>query len=111
MLNLHVEALDGSPPIANSVQFIPATSLGAPTLSGSRGPANYAAAWLSRSAAGLQGDTQVGLLQVQLPPNLPKDAAYRIRFEHISASPNGLAVFPQRVRDGLLFTSPRFFGL
>jgi hypothetical protein len=89
------------------VQFIPATSLGSPTLSGSRGPANYAAAWLNRSAAGLKGDMQVGLLRVQLPANLPKDAAYRIRFEHISASPNGLAVFPQRVRDGLLFTSQR----
>src|SRR5439155_22497317 len=78
-----------------------------PTLNSSRGSANYAAAWLNRSSGGLKGETQVGTLRVKLPANLPADAAYRVRFEHISASPNGLAVFPQRVQDGLLLTSAR----
>src|SRR5262249_19761200 len=59
MLNLQVEPLDGSPSLADSVEFIPNPSLGQPTLSSSRGLANYGAAWLNRSAAGLKGDTQV----------------------------------------------------
>jgi hypothetical protein len=107
MLNLEVEPLDGSPALTESVEFVPNANLGQPTLSSSRGLANYGAAWLDRSVTGIKGDTQVGVLRVKLPPNLPAEAAYRLRFEHISASPNGLAIFPQRVQDGLLVASAR----
>ncbi len=107
MFNAVVEPLDGAPPLTEQVEFVPHGTFGRPTFTSSRSLANYGAAWLNPSIAGLRGDTQIGTLQVKLPPDLSPDAAYRVRFEHISASPNGLAVFPQQVQDGLLLGRSR----
>src|SRR5205814_3064766 len=44
----------------------------------------------------------VGTLLVNIPSSAPEASVYEISFEHISASPNGLALFPQQFRPGLL---------
>lgn len=107
MLNLNVVPLDGAPILTKSVQFTPAAGLGQPTLTTSRGAANYAAAWLNNSVAGVSGNNSVGTLQFTVPENATANAAYKIEFEHISASPNGLALFPQQTVDGLVTLADR----
>jgi hypothetical protein len=107
MVSVEVEPLDGSPVLNEQVEFSPNPSLGQPTLNSSRHLANYGAAWLSKTTTGLRGNTELGTLRVKLPPNLPRNAAYRVRFAHVSASPNGISVLPQGVQDGLLLASTR----
>ena len=105
-LGLTVQPLDGSPAITTPVQFLN-SALGTPTLSDSRGPANFAATWLNRAVSGLAGDVQLGTLQITLPANSPDNAAYAIHFDHASASPNGIVPFPSQTRAGLLTRSER----
>lgn len=107
LFNVQVEALDGSPAVVEQVHFEPSPGLGAPTLNTSRGLGNYSAAWLNRATPGLAGDTTLGVLRVRVPAGLNAKDAYRVRFAHFSGSPNGLAVFPQSVQDGLLLTTAR----
>src|SRR5213075_1758012 len=105
-LGLTVQPLDGSPAITTPVQFLN-SALGAPTMSESRGPAKYAAAWLNQAVTGLTGDVQLGTLQITLPADCPASAAYAIHFDHASGSPNGMVPFPKHVRTGLLTRSDR----
>ncbi len=107
MLNLTVTPLDGSPALTTAVQFTPNPSLGAPTINSSQGNANYAATWLNNAITGLSGDATLGLLTVQIPAGANSSAAYAIRFEHASASPNGLASLPSKVQTGLITLSDR----
>ncbi|TMP99069.1 MAG: hypothetical protein E6L09_10360 [Verrucomicrobia bacterium] len=106
-LGLTVEPLDGSPAITAPVQFLSNSALGTPTISDSRGPANFAATWLNRAVTGLSGDAQLGTLQITFPANCPVNAAYAIHFNHASASPNGIVPFPRHVRPGLVTLSDR----
>lgn len=107
MLNIAVEPLDGSPSLASSVEFAPAAGLGDPTMTASKGNHSFAGAWLNNTVPGLAGEAVVGHLKVTIPADAPADAAYRVRFEHASASPNGLALLPRQVHDGLLTLSDR----
>jgi hypothetical protein len=107
MLNLTVEPLDGSPALTQSVQFTPVNTLGSPTLTASKAGNNFAGAWLNSQATGVSGDTVVGQLTLTIPTNAPSSAAYRVHFDHASASPNGLALFPKLVQDGLLLLGDR----
>jgi hypothetical protein len=107
MLNLSVEPLDGSPDLTQPVNFTPVAALGQPTLTSSRTVGNYAAAWLNNQAAGVIGDTVIGQLTVMVPTNAPASAAYRVHFEHASASPNGLGLLPKQTQDGLLLLQTR----
>lgn len=107
MLNLTVLPLDGSPALSAAVQFQPATALGAPALSLSRGPGNYSAAWLNNTVPGLIGDALVGTLVVTLPGNAGGDSAYAVRFDHASASPNGVGTVSVSREAGLLTTRIR----
>jgi hypothetical protein len=107
MLNLTVEPLDGSPPLEQTVVFTPAAALGNPLLTSSRGGNNFAGAWLDNKVDGVAGDTTVGYLTLSIPAGASKTAAYRVRFGHASASPNGLALFPKQTRDGLLTLQDR----
>ncbi|HVY68856.1 MAG TPA: FN3 associated domain-containing protein [Verrucomicrobiae bacterium] len=102
LLNLDVQALDGSPNIATPVVFTPAPGLGAPTFQMSRSPGNYAATWLDDSIAGLSGSALVGTLQVTIPANATADSAYKVDFTRVSSSPNGLGLFEQRLTGGLV---------
>ena len=107
MFNVTVEPLDGSPPLTEPVVFTPVPQLGQPTITTSRGRANYAAAWLDHTVPGVRGSGEVGTLRLAIPAQASASAAYRIHFEHVSASPNGFSVLPMVVVDGLLTTSDR----
>jgi hypothetical protein len=102
MLNVTLEPLDGSPPITETVEFTPSAAIGQPTFSTSRGPQNFAGAWLNSRATGLAGSATVGSLSLTIPSEASESAAYRVHFDHASASPNGLGLFPKQVQDGLI---------
>ena len=106
-LNITVKPLDGSPVITDPVQFTPAAGLGQPQFQNSFSPNNYAAVWLDEQAAGITGTSDVGVLRIKLPANAPANAAYAIVFDHVSASPNGLRLFAQQVRNGLVTLANR----
>ncbi len=107
LLNLTVQPLDGSPALTQPVSFSPASALGAPTVSSSRSAGNFAAAWLDNTVPGLSGAGLVGMLTVTLPEGTTPAAAYRVHFDRVSGSPNGLAVFPSQTLDGLITLSDR----
>jgi hypothetical protein len=107
LLNLTITPLDGSPAVTNSLQFTPDAELGTPSLTDSKGPGNYAAAWLDSTIAGLTGNVTLGTLTVTLPAGASANAAYAVHFDHASASPNGLATFPEQTLTGLITLSSR----
>jgi len=108
MLNLTVTPLDGSPALTNSVSFTQtAAALGSPYQTSSKGPGNYGAVWLNAANTGLSNTVVIGNLNVKIPSNASSNAAYAIHFDHASASPNGLASFPNHVLTGVLSTSAR----
>ena len=107
MLNLTVQPLDGSPALTSPVQFTPNAALGTAAMSSSTGNGNYAATWLNSTIAGLTGTATLGTLTVTIPANAPGMAAYAIHFDHASASPNGIAPFPQQTLTGLILLSDR----
>jgi hypothetical protein len=107
MLNLSVVPLDGSPGLTAPVQFTPNPALGQPTMTTATGNANYAATWLNSSIAGLSGSAVLGTLTVQVPANATQWSAYAVRFDHASASPNGIASFPKQTVTGLITLSDR----
>ncbi|HEV7924811.1 MAG TPA: chitobiase/beta-hexosaminidase C-terminal domain-containing protein [Verrucomicrobiae bacterium] len=107
MANVVIEALDGSPAITNEISFSPVTNLGAPYANVSQGVNNYAAAWLDSTVAGVSGANLIGTLTVTLPPNVTAQSAYRVHFNHFSASPNGIALFHTTVQDGLITVGNR----
>jgi hypothetical protein len=101
-LNLNVVPVADAPALGLSVRFVPSGSLGQPALNLARGPANYGGAWLDNRIAGISGDGLVGTLYVTIPANAGPDAAYRVEFEHASASPNGVALFPRQTQPGFV---------
>jgi streptogramin lyase len=107
MLNLTVQPLDGSPAMTTPIQFQTAPGLGSPLLTDSRGPNNYAAAWMDNTVAGVSGNTTLALLTVRVPINAGPQAAYRVQFEHFSASPNGAGLFEVHKTSGLILLSDR----
>jgi hypothetical protein len=106
-LNLTVRPLEGSPSLDQPVQFAPAAGLGQPTIAVSKHAGNFSGAWLNSATPGLAGDVSIGTLVVTLPTNATAASAYAVRFEHASASPNGLASFPRRTQTGLITLSDR----
>lgn len=95
MLNLSVVPLDGSPALTSPVSFSQtATALGTPYITDSDGNGNFSAVWLNSTNSGLTGAVTLGTLSVTIPATAGSTAAYDIHFDHASASPNGLAAFP-----------------
>jgi hypothetical protein len=107
MLNVEIDPLDGSPPITSAISFATGANLSAQPLSSSQGPNNYAAAWLDSTVSGVSGTNIIGTLSVTLPSNVTTNSAYRVHFDHFSASPNGLALFKSTVQDGLITVEDR----
>jgi len=107
MLNVEIDPLDGSPPITSAISFATGTNLSSQPLSSSQGPNNYAAAWLDSTVSGVSGTNIIGTLSVTLPSNITSNSAYRVHFDHFSASPNGLALFKPTVQDGLITVGNR----
>jgi hypothetical protein len=107
MLNLRVEALEGAAALTSPVQFTPNPQLGAPDMTAPSEPGGYAAAWLDNSAPGITGSSVLGTLHWTIPASAGPNAAYRIHFNHVSTSPNGLGLFPQHVSGSLVLTQSR----
>jgi len=107
MFNVTAEPLDGSPPLTDPVVFTPVPQLGQPILTTSKERANYAAAWLDHSVPGVRGLGEVGSLRFTVPAQASRTAAYRVHFDHVSASLNGISVLPVKVVDGVLAASDR----
>lgn len=105
LLNLNVTPLDGAPALTNTVQFAPNPALGIPALTDSQGNGNYAAAWLDSTIAGLTNTASLGTLTVTIPATASGNAAYAVHFDRASASPNGLATFPEQTWTGLVTLS------
>jgi hypothetical protein len=107
MLNLSVEPLDGSPALTTPVQFTAVKALGTAYATSQKGANNFAAVWLDSSIAGLTGNAAIGTLLITLPAGAPTNAAYAVTFEHVSASPNGISLFPKTVATGLITLGDR----
>ena len=106
-LNITVSPLDGSPPLTQTIQFTPAAGLGQPTFTSSRHMGNFSGAWLNNAITGLSGNATLGTLTVRIPAGAGSSAAYAIRFDHASASPNGIASLPMRTATGLITLANR----
>lgn len=107
MLNLTVQPLDGSPALTAPVQFTAVAELGSPSYTASQELGNFAGVWLDNTVPGVGGSNLLGTLTVTLPENAPGSAAYRVHFEHLSASPNGLGVFAAQINDGFVTFTDR----
>jgi hypothetical protein len=107
MLNVEVDPLDGSPPVTEAVSFTTVSNFNTPSLTSSQGPNNCAAAWLDSSVQGVSGSNILGYLNVMLPSTVNSNSAYRVHFDHFSASPNGLALFVPTIQDGLITVGNR----
>lgn len=107
MINVNVVPLDASPTLVQQGRFEPAIGLGSPTLNVSRGLGNFAVAWLDGAAQGIQGRALLGKIKFVVPESASDQAAYKIEFEHASASPSGLGLMPQRVLDGMVTLKDR----
>ena len=46
-------------------------------------------------------------MQIKIPATATPASAYRIHFNHVSASPNGLALFQRQTQDGLVLLASR----
>ena len=107
MMNLTVTPLDGSPALADPIQFVAVTNLGTAAMTDSKTANNYAGAWLNSQASGVSGTNLLGTLTISLPANATTNSAYLVHFDHFSASPNGLGLFPATVQDGLITFADR----
>ena len=107
MAGLTVEALDGSPAIVEPIQLQTAPIFQAPDLRQSVGANHYAGAWLNNTINGVSGNSTLAILTVRIPANAGARAAYRVHFDHFSASPNGLALFETHVNKALILLSDR----
>jgi len=107
MLNLSVVPLDGSPVLTTPVAFSYNPALGTPWTTEQRGNGNYSAVWLNNNISGLSNNVAIGTLTVTIPTNATSLSAYAIHFDHVSASPNGLASFPKQATPGLITFSCR----
>ncbi|MGP8198824.1 MAG: hypothetical protein ACLQU4_04905 [Limisphaerales bacterium] len=107
MLRVEVDPLDGSPPLTNQIAFSSVTNLGALFYSASQGSNDYGAVWLNSGAPGVSSNGVLGTLSVTLPSNVTSNSAYRVHFDHFSASPNGIALFHSTAQDGLITVGDR----
>jgi hypothetical protein len=107
MLNLTVVPLDGSPALTTPVSFSYNPALGTPWTTDQQGNGNYSAVWLNSGISGLSNNVSLGTLFVTIPTNAVSSSAYAVHFDHASASPNGLASFPNQKLTGLITLSKR----
>ena len=107
MLNLSVVPLDGSPVLTTPVTFSSNPALGSPWTTDQQGNGNCSAVWLDSGISGLAGNVSIGTLTVTLPTNATSSSAYAVHFDHVSASPNGIASFPKQAKTGLITFSSR----
>lgn len=102
MVNLYVTPLAGSPAIVDAIEFRPNPLLGSPVFQSAKGPGNWSGAWLEPSVTGLSGASYLGVVRFHVPQGAGVKAAYRVEFEHFSASANGIKLMARSVRPGLM---------
>jgi hypothetical protein len=107
LLRVRVVPLLGSPAIGDPIRFVADSRLGNPMFTRSWGADDFAAAWIDSSVPGLRGHTVLGTLHLRIPESASAHAVYRVQFEHLSASPNGVALFPKQWRHGLVAAGDR----
>lgn len=107
LVSVSFQALDGSPAVTQTIQLQTSPALQNPEFSHSRSAGHYAAAWLNHNIPGLAGDSLMAILTVNVPANAGPRAAYRVAFNHFSASPNGVALFAASTSPGLILLSDR----
>jgi hypothetical protein len=105
MLGVEVEALDGAP-AAGQIDFVPG-ALGSPTSVTKRQAGRLGAIWLNTDVDGLLGQGTIGAIVFSIPANAAPTAIYRVRFEHVSGSPNGITRFPVSRADGVVSMANR----
>ncbi len=102
-----VEPLDGSPELTAPIDFVPSGAIGSPAMQTASGFSGLSAAWLDNTVAGVSGDAVLLTVTVPIPAGAGPFSAYRLRFKHFSASPNGLGLFRSHVHDGMIALSDR----
>jgi hypothetical protein len=107
IVSVSLEPLDGSPVVTVPIQFSTTPAMQNPEFVHSRSANHYAAAWLNHTIPGVAGDSLFAILTVQVPANAGSRAAYRVVFNHFSASPNGVALFDASTSPGLILLSDR----
>ncbi len=107
MFSVTVQPLDGSPALTSPLDIIPAAALGAPGIRNSVTSNEISVAWLNNTVSGISGDATLATLVIPIPLGAPANAAYRIHFNHFSASPNGLGLLRKSVYDGIVSVSNR----
>ena len=106
-MNVTVENLDGSPAVVDGIQIQMAPTFGTPDISDSRGGNNLSGAWLDNQIVGITGNSVLAILTVHIPASAGSRSAYRVHFDHFSASPNGYGLFDSRAHSGLILLSDR----
>jgi hypothetical protein len=109
MINVTVNALDGSPALTAPLQFTQtAAVLGSPaTFSQGALGNSYSLAWLNVTNSGITGSTVIGNLSFTIPTSATAQSAYAVHFNHASASPNGFISLPKSTYTGLITLSSR----
>jgi hypothetical protein len=107
MFSVTVEPVDGSPALTAPLDIIAASELGAPAMRTSIGTNDIAVAWLNGTVTGVSGDATIATLVIPVPAGAPASAAYRVHFNHFSASPNGLGLLRKSTFDGVVSLSNR----
>ncbi|MEI7732990.1 MAG: Ig-like domain-containing protein [Verrucomicrobiota bacterium] len=104
MMNALVKPFSGTPELSQPPQFqFAATGLLAPAMYEYTDASGYGAVWVdaANSVPGLAAGTNLlGTLVVTLPTGFPADGGYSVSFEHFSASPNGIGLFPKTMQKG-----------
>jgi hypothetical protein len=107
LVSVSVVPLDGSPAITVPIQFSTTPALQNPEFVNSSGPNHYAAAWLNQNIPGVSGNSLFAILTLQVPASAGSRSAYRVVFDHFSASPDGMALFNASTSPGLILLSDR----
>jgi len=97
----------GGTSLTTPVSFSYNPALGTPRTTDQQGNGNYSAVWLNSGISGLSNNVSLGTLFVTIPMNAASSSAYAVHFDHASASPNGLASFPNQKLTGLITLSKR----
>ncbi len=107
LLNVLIEAADGGVPLVDGMSFTPSAALGAPSLLFNSISARLGLAWLETDTAGLLGQHTLGTIRFQIPSDAPANTIYRLRFDHVSGSPNGISLFPATTAAGCIVMNER----
>jgi hypothetical protein len=99
--NAVITTLDGQVSLTEPVEFIPSPDLGSPTFH-FESSERFSGVWLDTSRPGVSGDSQIGLIQIKVPTNATIASAYQVHLDRVSASPNGIFIFPQTTRDAYI---------